>query len=135
MDTVKYSSRMAQASYIYAKGSNAYNINAGWQSLPLGANTDGTYSNASTWFVGTAVNKALTKQLSGSISEDIAWAKYGVQRTATTIGLNYRMDKLPVTLRLQARYTNYKATETAERRNLYAGMIGAAWRFKASMKH
>jgi hypothetical protein len=130
MDTINYTSEILQTGYIYTHGNNAYNINAGWMSMPATVNEDGKYINIASWFISTALSKTLNKQINGSISEDIALVKYGLQRTATTLGVNYNMGKLPVTLRLQARYTNYKIAEETERKSLYAAMIGMTWRFK-----
>lgn len=134
-DTIRYSSQMLQAAYIYNKGSDAYSVNTGWQSLPLAVNTDGNYSNTNTWMAGIAVNKSLGKQFSGSISEDVAFAAFGLQRMATAAGLSYRMEKQPLVIRLQVRYTNYKTSETAAHKNIYAGMVGVVWQFKTGMKH
>lgn len=133
-DTEQYSSKMFQLSYILTNKLGVFNANAGWMQLPL--YQTGGYASANSYFFSINGGGNIQKTLRGTIGEEIGIVRFGLQRTATTIGLDYLLQKLSLTLRMQMRYTNFKQDEFSANKNLMAGQLGINWRFKtkASVK-
>ena len=134
MDTVRYASKMAQATYILTLRQDSYTASTGWSQLPVTDTASGKTSDLSTWFMSAGGGRAINKQLSINLAQEIAIAGFGLQRISTTAGLQYRFVQWPIMLRIQARYTNYRLTEQSPRTNLYAGQIGLGWQFKMKRK-
>lgn len=132
MDSVAYSSRMAQAGYILTVRQDSYTLTTGWTSMPVSDTSIGVNNtvNLSTWFASVGGSKSLTPQVSVSLAEEIAIADFGLQRMSSSAGVQYRFARWPLALRMQLRYTNYKLTEQSQRTNLYAGQLGLNWQFK-----
>jgi hypothetical protein len=122
---------MWQVGYIYVTKVNVISANAGLLQLPQSSGEG--YSNTNSYFLNAAVNRKVSERISLMLGQDIATSYYGLQRLSTTIGTGYSFDKIPVTLRLQVRYSNIKPAEQELRRNVWAGQIGANWRFKAKL--
>ncbi|PZF74795.1 hypothetical protein DN068_00945 [Taibaiella soli] len=130
MDTIRYASKMVQATYILTLKQDSYTASSGWSQMPVTDTATGKSFDLSTWFMSIGGGRAITSQLSVNLAEEIAIAGFGLQRMSTTAGLQYRFVKWPIMLRLQARYTNYRLTVQSPRTNLYAGQIGMGWQFK-----
>ncbi|XZF15212.1 hypothetical protein ACTHGU_03675 [Chitinophagaceae bacterium MMS25-I14] len=136
-DTVSYHTRMVQAGYMLSSKGDAYSINTGWNSVPLATMTDSTGAvvssstkNTDTWFANISITRTLSKRVSINVGQDVAIAAFGLQRAATTGGVQYRLKQWPVSIRLQARYTNYRLAENTTRTNIYGGQAGVNWQFK-----
>jgi hypothetical protein len=64
---------------------------------------------------------------------DLALANATISRYGAFVGSGYTFKKLPVMIRANFRYTNYRLTESIGWKQLYTGGIELAWRFKAKL--
>ncbi len=129
VDTLSYQSHTLQASYIYTSTKLTFTANSGWSSQPYYM-PDGTMLTNSVVFGGVSGSKRITKQLMVNLGQEIAYAGFGLQRRATTLGLNYRFEKLPFTVYTQCRYAGIRANETTAVKNIWFGQLGMQCRFK-----
>lgn len=129
VDTLSYQSHTLQASYIYTSTKLTFTANSGWSSQPYYM-PDGTMLTNSVVFGGVSGSKRVTKQLMVNLGQELAYAGFGLQRRTTTLGLNYRFEKLPFTLYTQCRYAGIRANETTVIKNIWFGQLGVQCRFK-----
>jgi hypothetical protein len=133
MDTVKYGSTLVQFNTIYSYKATMLSLNLGSSKI----NTD---------FIETAYpafnnSKFANVSASGSIASglivtggtDAAIANTVISRYGIFVGSGYTFKKLPVMIRANFRYTNYRLTELIGWKQLYSGGIELAWRFKAKL--
>ena len=119
LDTLDYSSTTAQLGYILTTESNVISVNGGWTSLHSNASV-----NIENYFIQTGISRRINEQITCNLGQDISLAQFGIQRTSTTLGGSYSIAKLPVTVRLQGRYTNFKLNEQALNQRLFAVQVG-----------
>ncbi len=129
VDTLSYQSHTLQASYIYTSTKLTFTANSGWSSQPYYM-PDGSMLTNSVVFGGVSGSKQITKQLMVNLGQELAYAGFGLQRRATTLGLNYRFEKLPFTVYTQCRYAGIRANETTVINNIWFGQLGVQCRFK-----
>ncbi len=129
VDTLSYQSHTLQASYIYTSTKLTFTANSGWSSQPYYM-PDGSMLTNSVVFGGVSGSKKITKQLMVNLGQELAYAGFGLQRRATTLGLNYRFEKLPFTVYSQCRYSGIRANETTVIKNIWYGQLGVQCRFK-----
>lgn len=132
-DSLHYTSATAQAGYSYTSMSNTLAANVGMMELPEIPGS--TYSNGRSWFVNVSGGRMLAKKVMVMLGQDVGVAVFGLQRLSTTAGGSYTMEKIPVTLRLTARYTSYRQTEDSSNESLWAGQLGMGWTFKIKKKN
>lgn len=129
VDTLSYQSHTLQASYIYTSTKLTFTANSGWSSQPYYM-PDGSMLTNSVVFGGVSGSKRITKQLMVNLGQELAYAGFGLQRRATTLGLNYRFEKLPFTVYTQCRYAGIRANESTVIKNIWYGQLGVQCRFK-----
>lgn len=129
-DTSSYEATTAQATYLYTSRPLLLNVAGGWMRqpsvVPDGYGTDGS------WFVSATGSKSFEK-ISASLGQDVAVAAFGLQRLSTTASGAYTFEKQQLSLRLSLRYTRYRQDAVSPQASLYAGQIGASWRFKVPL--
>jgi hypothetical protein len=121
MDTVKYGSTLVQFNTIYSYKATMLSLNLGSSKI----NTD---------FIETAYpafnnSKFANVSASGSIASglivtggtDAAIANTVISRYGIFVGSGYTFKKLPVMIRANFRYTNYRLTELIGWKQLYSG--------------
>lgn len=133
MDTIRYGSHLLQFSTIYSRKTTMLSVNIGSSKI----NTDYieiTYPafNNST-FVNLAAGGTVTTGLSLTGGIDVASSKAGLSRYGCFAGSSYSFKKLPVMIRANFRYSNYRLEEAAGWKPLYSGGIELAWRFKVKL--
>lgn len=130
-DSLHYTSTTALAGYSYSTRGNTLAANVGMMEMPVLPGS--VYGNGRNWFVNASGGKTLGKVMV-MLGQDVGVAAYGLQRLSTTAGCSYNMEKIPLTLRLTARYTSYKQTEDSANESLWAGQMGMGWRFRVKKK-
>lgn len=135
-DTQNYHSRTLQVGYIYLSKANVFNLNTGWMQQPRLPEWPGMYEGlpaANSYFIHTAINRNLGRQWNIQSGQELSVASYGLQRLSATAGIGYSFEKIPLTIRLQGRYSQITPEEPAGRKNLWQGQAGLNWRFKTKL--
>ncbi len=125
LDTVSYKSSTVQAGYILSTNKNVINLNVGWAVLPMQNEV-----SSNTYFMQIGVNRNFSDRLAGNVGQEISIAEFGLQRTSTLAGLNYSLSKIPLTMRLQARYGKYRLDEHSDAKPLYSMQVGLNYYFR-----
>jgi hypothetical protein len=131
-DTIEYSSSMMQAGYMYTAGSLSVNVNVGRMELPASF-ADGS-GMVSSYTATVAFSKQIGRYLNVMLSPDLAFCNWGVQRKSGTAGISCKIPGKPLTLRTMLRYSSYKVEEQAAEQEVYNGLLGLNWQFKAEKK-
>ncbi len=133
MDTVRYGSTLVQFNAIYSYKTTVLSLNLGSSKI----NTDfietayPAFNNSK--FAGVSASGNLAGALMLTAGTDIALANAMVGRYGAFVGGGYNIEKLRVMIRANFRYTNYRLTEVLGWKQLYAGGIELAWRFKTKL--
>lgn len=133
MDTVKYSSTLVQFNAIYSYKMTTLSLNLGSAKI----NTDfietayPDFNNSK--FANVSASGNVMSSLALTAGIDVAFANAMISRYGAFIGSGYTFKKLPVMIRANFRYTNYRLTEVIGWRQLYSGSIELAWRFKVKL--
>jgi hypothetical protein len=130
MDTVKYGSALVQFSTIYSYKSTMLALNLGSTDI----NTDYIETAVPLFnhskFMNLAASGQVLPQLMLSGGTDLALASAQISRYGFFVGTGYSFKKLPVMIRANFRFSNYRLDEMAAWKQLYSGGIELAWRFK-----
>jgi hypothetical protein len=133
MDTVKYGSDLVQFNTIYSYKSTMLSLSLGSSKI----NTDfietayPAFNNSK--FANVSASGSVATGLTLTGGTDIALANATISRYGAFVGSGYTFKKLPVMIRANFRYTNYRLTEVIGWKQLYSGGIELAWRFKAKL--
>lgn len=131
-DTTSYHSNLMQVMYVYSGLLNTRTISLGWMETPsLGEDLS---LRQKVCFLNLSNATRLTKQTEVNGGFETAVASFGIQRISLLLGTKYQFSKYPLALNLALRYTNFKASEEDNNKNLLAGQLGLGWRFKGNKK-
>jgi hypothetical protein len=128
IDTASYHTKNFQASCNYIRSKHTASVNSGWLRLPE-SDMNGYVKNDN-YFFNFSVGTELLHSLSMTVGQDFGWAEFGFQRSTTNVGILYSFRKLPISVRLNGRYTSYKQTEIEGFKEIYAGRIGVQWKIR-----
>ena len=131
-DSAQYNSSTAQIAYVYTRPSLSLNVSVSRIELPVNF-VDGT-GVISSYITSVGFTSSVGKQLNVSIAPDISICTWGLQRIAATTGLNYKMNKLPLSFRIMLRYADYKLNQSTDPVRVYAGQLGMHWYFEGTSK-
>jgi hypothetical protein len=136
-DSTDYRSTTAQGTYLLTAGGNAVSLNGGWMVTPRPgfekASVAGQMAagqDLRNTFLAASWSRPVGKQASANLGGDAAFAAFGLQRAALTVGGAYMLEKQPLSFQLQARYSRFRTDEVSDRSTIIAAMLGASWRFK-----
>jgi hypothetical protein len=133
MDTVKYGSTLVQFNTIYSYKATMLSLSLGSSKI----NTDfietayPAFNNSK--FANVSASGTVAPGLTLTGGTDLALANATISRYGAFVGSGYTFKKLPVMIRANFRYTNYRLTEAIGWKQLYTGGIELAWRFKAKL--
>jgi hypothetical protein len=133
MDTVKYGSALIQFSTIYSRKSTMFSLNLGSSDI----NTDYIETTYPVFnhskFINVAASGNVLPGVILSGGTDMATTNAGISRYGFFVGSGYTFKRLPVMLRANFRYSNYRMEELTGWKQLYSGAIELAWRFKVKL--
>jgi hypothetical protein len=131
MDTTNYGSKLMQFTTIYANHVLTTSITAGQMALS-GTNlaTLPTPTPNKTSFLTLMGSYAFGKKLSITGGQDFGAAVFGLCRYSVNGGFVYRFEKIPFTMRINARFNDYKLNPVDGWKRIYNGSIDVAYRFK-----
>lgn len=133
MDTVNYSSSLLQFNTVYTYKTTMLSLNLGSSRI----NTDyitvayPAFNNSQFGNIAAGGLVLQTVQLSGGT--DIATTSMGISRYGFFLGSGYTFKKMPVMIRANFRYSNYRLSELAGWKEVYSAGIELAWRFKLKL--
>ena len=131
-DSAQYISSTAQIGYVYTKPSMSLNVSLGRIELPVNF-IDGT-GIVSSYITSAGFSTSIGKQLNVSIAPDISICSWGLQRISSSVGFNYKMNKMPIAFRMMLRYADYKLNQFSDPIRVYAGQLGMHWSFVGTSK-
>jgi len=129
-DTNQYTSNTLQLNYQYSNPHISFGLNAAKIELPQNF-ADGT-GLITSYIFGGNIEKTIAQKITLNLTQDIATCTWGLQRIATSIGVAYRLTKIPIALRARMRYTQYKQKADDNPTTIYTGQIGISWHFIAN---
>ncbi len=129
MDTTRYGSSLLQAMVIYSDKTMTITGTVG-QSAVTGMADSVMTMPASTTFFNLSVSYNLSKKFTLSGTQDFGVAFFGLCRYAAGIGGMYRMEKIPLILRLNTRYNTYALNKGTSWKEIYSCNLDVAYRFK-----
>lgn len=133
MDTIKYGSSLIQFSTIFSYKTTMLSLNLGSSKI----NTDyievayPAFNN--TKFLNLSAGGMLLQTVMLSGGTDLATTDMGISRYGFFVGSGYTFKKMPVMIRANFRYSNYKLGETQAWKEIYMAGIELAWRFKLKL--
>ena len=133
MDTVKYGSSLLQFSTIYSYKTTMLSLNLGSSRI----NTDyievvyPAFNN--TKFINLSAGGMLLQTVMLSGGTDVATTDMGISRYGFFLGSGYTFKKMPVMIRANFRYSNYKLNSVNGWKEVYTAGIELAWRFKLKL--
>ncbi len=133
MDTVKYGSSLVQFSTIYSYKTTMLSLNLGSSRI----NTDyievayPAFNN--TKFINLSAGGMVLHTVMLSGGTDIATTGMGISRYGFFLGSGYTFKKMPVMIRANFRYSNYKLNPVNGWKEIYTAGIELAWRFKLKL--
>ncbi len=130
-DTVASNSNVSQLNLIYNRGKLFFMSNAG-QTQVGGSNLSAIHNK--TTFFAIAVGYTLNDQWNVSAGQDIAFIRTGLSRYAANIGAAHQLRKVPLVVRGNFRYNQYRTSEIMPWRSIYSGMLDVTWQFKCKLK-
>jgi hypothetical protein len=130
IDTLRYGSTLVQFSTIYSKGTTQLGINAGSTVINTTAYETAYPAFNNSQFVNVMAGGSLIQQLSVSGGADMARNKSGISRFGFFTGFVYTFKRMPLMLRTNFRYGNYRPDILAGWKQLYSGGVELVWRFK-----
>lgn len=133
MDTVKYGSTLLQFSTIYSYKTTMVSCNIGSTDIHTDYITTAYPAFNNSRFANIAASGALFPALVVSGGTDVATTAMGLSRYGFFAGSSYAFKKLPVMIRANFRYSNYRLDESAGWKQLYSGSIELAWRLKVKL--
>ncbi len=133
MDSSNYGSSLMQASTIYTDKRIAASVSVGRTQM-MGATIVTTLNPVTTpnkmSFLSMTGNYALTKQWGINAGQDFGVADFGLCRYSVNGGFICKPDKIPVTVRMNLRFSRYQLTSGEAWKQLYSGTIDVLYRFK-----
>ncbi len=129
MDTTRYGSTLLQAMVIYSDKTMTITGTVG-RSAVAGIADSVMSMPASTTFFNLSVSYNLSKKFTLSATQDFGAAFFGLCRYAAGVGGMYRMEKIPLILRLNTRYNTYAFNKGTSWKELYSCNLDIVYRFK-----
>jgi hypothetical protein len=129
MDTTRYGSTLLQAMVIYSDKTMTITGTIG-RSAVTGIADSVMTMPASTTFFNLAVSYNLSKKFTLSATQDFGVAFFGLCRYAAGLGGTYRMEKIPLILRLNTRYNTYALNKGTSWKEIYSCNLDIVYRFK-----
>lgn len=126
-DTFSYRSQTIQGSYLLSQPGVSFGATGGYIQLPVAMPADAGLQTSYT--VGVMAEKALSRSVTVSAGEDLAFCNWGVQRLSLNAGVNWKMNRWPLTFRVLARQTEYRQSADGPKISLWAGQLGVNWEF------
>lgn len=129
-DTIKYKSSTAQLSTILSRKKTMLMINIGHSNIDAGSYETAypVYNNS--WFTNASLSGTINEQIQLSGGIDLTKAGPGISKYGCFVSSGYSFPKLPLTVRGNFRYSNFRMTETAGRQQLVSGGIELSWRIR-----
>jgi len=141
MDTISYGSTLLQISCTYTYDKIMLTAIAGntqMSSSVAPVITPGSVPAlpGNTRFIGLNGSYMLSKQVNLSGGQDLGFTNFGLCRFAPNVGGMYQFSRIPLTLRLNLRYSSYELQEGQGWQKIYSGFIDMVWSFKSKLsKH
>lgn len=132
IDTIHYNSKTLQFNYILAKELRSLFINAGWIDLPAQQFKDDV--PASNYFAGISANGNINDKLSVVLGEDVNWVAFGLQKTNTSLGGQYRFARFPLMVRGLFRFGRYRQGSNEQFKSLLAGQVGITYKLESKVR-
>jgi hypothetical protein len=133
MDTVNYSSSLLQVSTIFSRKTTMLSFTIGRSIINTGTIPVADSSFNHSQFIDIAASGNITKSIMLSGGTDAAASKVELSRYGAFAGVTYTFAKLPLMLRANMRYSNYRPGAVSGWTPLFFGGIELAWKFKLKM--
>jgi hypothetical protein len=134
-DTVRYGSSLLQFTVSYSTGVQHTILGIGSSRIESNVSLDDAnpFFNPSR-FVNIMTGREMGGGKSLSGGGEVAFGDLGLSRYSLFTSANWRLPKLPFSLRATFRYTNYRATDSQGWKQLYAGGLELVWQFRKQLK-
>ncbi|WP_118953404.1 hypothetical protein [Taibaiella helva] len=133
MDTVHYGSTLVQLNTIYTRNTTMLSLGIGSTDIQTDYIVTAYPAFNQSRFLNGSAAGTLFGALTVSGGGDIATGSTGLNRYGVFLGSSYTLKWLPVMIRANFRYSNYRLDELAGWKALYSGGIELAWRFKVKL--
>ncbi|KAA5532222.1 hypothetical protein F0919_15600 [Taibaiella lutea] len=132
-DTIQYKSSTAQLSTMLSKKTTMLMVNIGHSNIDAGSYETAYPIYNNSWFANASLGGMVGEsiQLTGGI--DITKAGPGISKYGCFVSSGYAFKKLPLTIRGNFRYSNFRMAETTSRQQLVSGGIELSWRIKEKL--
>jgi hypothetical protein len=131
-DTVSYTMSMTQLGYLYT--CKDLNLTLSLSKMDVPGNFADGNGIVSSYMTTVACSKMVGKYLNVTVSPDLAFCAWGVQRQSGTLGLSFTVPNKPIQIRSAFRYSKYRLNEADVPIELYAGNLGLNWQFMLEKK-
>jgi len=132
-EDISYNSTTIQATYLFSSQMNMVNLTAGWMAQPQFL--PGVKGSTSSYIGSVSYSRVLNEYLTGTAGQDIALAPFGLQRSATMLGMAYSFKNKPVSIRLMGRYNAFRANELTTNENIWSCVMACSWQIRPSQKN
>lgn len=133
MDTVKYGSSLLQLNTIYSCNTTMLSLGIGSTDIQTNYINVAYPAFNKNRFLNAGASGTLMKVLTVSGGSDIAVGDLGLSRYGFFLGSSYTLKWLPVMIRANFRYSNYRLAEASGWKPVYSGGLELAWRFKVKL--
>lgn len=129
-DTVQYKSSTTQFSTILSKKTTMLLFNIGHSNIDAGSYETAYPIYNNSWFTSVSLSGMVSEnvQLTGGV--DATKAGPGISKYGCFVSSGYAFKKLPLTVRGNFRYNNFRMAESTNRQQLVFGGIELSWRIK-----
>ena len=133
MDTVNYSSSLLQVSTILSRKTTMLSFTLGRSVINTGSMPvmDSSFNHSQ--FIDIAASGSIAKNVMLSGGTDVAASKIQLSRYGLFTGVTYSFSKMPLMLRCNLRYSNYRLDAVSGWTPLLFGGIELAYKFKMKM--
>lgn len=131
-DTLHYQHEVAQVGVAYSNKIWYTNCTMGITSSLVDFPTT-VGSQQAMRFAMLAFDKQMSKALRAGMSVDIGYALFGLAKYGMAAQIAYKFNRMPLSIRINGRSTNFQLTAEAPRQKLWSGGVDVVWRLKMKL--
>jgi len=133
MDTMSYGSTLVQFTTILSDKTKMLSLNFGFSDVNTGHQVVLNPAYNKSRFAGIMGSFMLAGNINITAGTDVAWSSIGLSRYSFLLGSAYTFSRIPVMIRTNFRYSNYKLDEVNGWKQLYSGGIELAYRLNMKL--